>query len=153
MRAASSEAYTGLRYETIQAAKNAGCRAFKKNNSVDCDILLAWLKDDHPEILDIFEKLPNQASEEAWKTRAERRTKEAFFLKQISALIPADQVRRAFNAIAKQYVGRAIALKQRLHITHGIALETLDPEIAAIIEPLSEKSLQETLKDVARNAK
>jgi acyl carrier protein phosphodiesterase len=46
---AQAIAWTGLEPARVKLAKEMGCRAFLRGSRVDCDALVAWIKE-HPEI-------------------------------------------------------------------------------------------------------
>lgn len=141
-----------LNYETLQAAKAADCKAFKTNGTVNCDELAAWLKTAKGQrITDSLESAPDSIIESALSSRAVRRRKEIQFLKEVNTLVPIDQVKHAYSAIAKIYVSRTASLKQRLHLLFGLSLEELDKEISPILETLSGDALQKALSSAARN--
>jgi hypothetical protein len=139
-----------LRWETLRAAKNSGCKAFKTNNTVDLDLLKEWLAS-QPDLVDLYEKMPNKETEEAMKTRAERKTKEALYLKVIKDLIPMEQARRAMSAIAALYGGKLYALRDRLVLKFGLDKEQLTPEFDAVMKPLEAEERERLLASVAKN--
>lgn len=149
MKAASSDAWLGLRYETMKAAKNLGCKAFKQNGNVDCDVLKHWLETERPDILEMYENIPNIGVEEAWKTQAERKEKELKVLRVMGVLVPKDQPRRALIAVAKIFLGKLYALPDRLHIKYGVPKDEIREEcdhIAAALRPEEYEKLMTDLR-------
>lgn len=135
----------------MQAAKNQGCKAFKRNGNVDCDILKKWLEVDRPDILEMYEKIPNIAIEEAWKTQAERKEKELKVLRVMGVLVPKDQPRRALIAVAKIFLGKLYALPDRLHIQFGIPKEKVREECDAIAAALNADEYDKLCKEIAHD--
>lgn len=72
---AAASSKTGLSVDTIRAAKDAGCPAFRIRGDVDCDALVKWISK-HPDSLHEDDNAPNKPLEEALKMRAERKLKE-----------------------------------------------------------------------------
>jgi hypothetical protein len=94
---AQAIAWTGLEPAKVKLAKDLGCRAFIRGSRVDCDALVAWVKD-HPE-LDTAPAVTKEAVEIRLKAaraaKAEKDTERAEIEKQ-RAQIELDHTRGKF---------------------------------------------------------
>lgn len=68
---------TALKEATVQAARDAGCPAFKANGNVNCDELLRYVSE-HPDLLNEEEDAGelSKAREEVLRIRADRKMRE-----------------------------------------------------------------------------
>lgn len=85
---------TKLPPHEIKRAVDAGCPAFKKNGSVDCDVLVKWITDNPPAV-ETDETL-NIHVERAKDIRANRMLKEQKFAEKGKTLLPVELVKRCW---------------------------------------------------------
>jgi len=122
----------------LQAAKSAGCLAFKPGGPVDVGELERYLSE-HPEVTTAQDGPISKEIEERLKLRAERRMKEHKLDLAKRVVIPSDEIRRTFT----RYV---VANKSKT----WAAIKTASQEIGLALGLTSEQMLIVEEKMVGR---
>ncbi len=107
----AAAARTGLPERVVKAAKESGCPAWRPNNTIECDELMAWVAA-NPDFLEQQGERPDKELEDALLTRAKRQLAETKLDEQKRILVPAENVKRA---VGKQI----LAAKQKLYSAKG----------------------------------
>lgn len=139
---------TGQRPEAIQAAKNAGCQAFKANGRIHCNDLVAWL-DAHPEVTEGLADMPDARREKALLLQTERRNAEVDLAKTLRHLVSLDEVTAPLIGLGKTIVSRMLLIPVRMGAKYGAAIqEDMTEEIRKALKVVSETNIKELIEEV-----
>jgi hypothetical protein len=135
---------TGLSLRAVQAAKNAGCPAFRQNGRCDCDTLLIWLGS-NPHVLESAGETVNRDVELALKTRADRKLREHRLAVLRGEYVSADEVEKWGAAL-----GAAIRkIVTQIHLAAPSVVGVSVPEAEARLKEFEDEILMQlhTLDD------
>lgn len=131
---------TGYSITTVQAAKNAGCKAFKRNGNVDCAALMRWVKGNPESVAEAESK--EEADARVSRVRANRMEFELGVRRKM--FIPVDEVRQTFT---RSYVAfRSKMLSLPASLAPRLALNSSAEECAAMVKASIVEALTELCK-------
>lgn len=99
MNAEAASSLTGFSSDQINAARDAGCRAFHPSGRIDCDELVNWMAV-HPEVVDMHGKVDKRV-EETLRIRVDRLWREEKLKAVQKKNIPRVEIGRRLMRLAK----------------------------------------------------
>jgi len=152
----AAAAIVGLKIEVLQEAKNLGCAAFRSNGNVHIAALLKYLGT-HPELVKDgkSQSLPADLREEKLlKMRAERKSAELEYMKNIGDVVSMSKVSPLIMALAKMVRSKLRQIPDRCSqkyslMTDSLAIkDDLRTEIDAALRSMDTFNIEDFKKEV-----
>jgi hypothetical protein len=139
-------ALTKLPAHVVQAAKSAGCQAFKSNGTVNCEELLAFVATQPEAQKDV----PNYFVERALDLRANRLLKEQKLREREKLVVPLEDVKRTWRTMVIAAKTKFYQCESTIPAEAGMKLG-LSSEVQATIRTVIHAHHHRALTELFRN--